>query len=98
MSAASVLLGLLRLGNLGRSIAPSSANGPVEVALSADAGNPLTLSATDGKLGADAGKLKSAVLPAVTAANAGATLGVTAAGAWDVNPFSGPITLWPAIV
>ena len=98
MSPASVLLGLLRLGNLGRSIAPSSVNGPVEVALSADAGNPLTLSAADGGLSTDATKLKAAVLPVVTAADAGATLGVTAAGAWDKNPFSGPITSWPAIV
>ena len=40
----------------------------------------------------------AAVLPAVTAANVGATLGVDASGKWSINPFSGPITSWPAIV
>lgn len=98
MSAASVLLGLLRLANLGRSFAQATAASPVEVRVSTDAGNVLALSPTDGGLEAIPAALKTAVLPAVTAADAGATLGVTATGAWDKNPFSGPITSWPAIV
>ena len=88
----------LRLGDIGRGLRRSTVNpGTIEVAPSTQAGNQLGFG-PDGGLSITTTTIVSAALPAVDPSQVGSTLGVQADGTWGVDPFSGPIVDWPAIV
>lgn len=90
---------LLRLADLGRGLRKSADGKSVEAFPSAVANNLLGYGPDGGLVVAGAAATGSnTTLPAATAANQGADLVVDANGNWIINPLSGPIVNWPALV